>query len=523
MRIYQNLHYLVWGLVFVFPERSAATALDDYVAFPDSNYSYVQVGDSEFDLFTLSSGYILELTSQAWRDSTEVNHVLWKHYVTIVVPEWDWLLGDTKDTAIVLIDDGNNTDPVPEIDQTYRELAAGTRSVVVAISAVPNQPLQFMDETEPRVEDEIIAYSWNKFLNGGDERWIVQLPMVKSVVACMDAVQSFVGNEVYDTKTINGFVLTGGSKRAWTAWLTAAVDYRVTGLAPIVGDLLNMKRSFPHHWATYGFWAEALAPYEEMGIFDRLATPEGAALLKIVDPFEYVDRLTIPKFIVNSAGDDFFVPDTIQYYIDGLLGETYLRHVPNTDHYLTGAFEDILNSLVPYYDAFLNDEPRPVYDWWLLDDGSILVQVIDQPKAVNLWLATNPDARDFRLVTIGKAWASAPLTDLGEGLYVAWVEPPETGWTAFFVELVYESSFQNPGEFDYRFTTEMRILPETLPYEGDWNHDRMTDVQDLAILVNVWLTNNPYMDLVPRRTGDGVVDYQELTLLGKHWLEGTSK
>lgn len=519
-RVCQYFHYFVFGLFFVFPESAAGTALDDYVAIPDSNYSYVQVGEASFDPSTFTSGYILELTSQGWRDSTEVDRVLWKHWVTIVVPEWDGLLGDTKDTAMVVIDDGNNTDPAPEIDPAYRALAAGTRSVIAAVSGVPNQPLQFSDELAPRMEDEIIAYSWDKFLNGGDAHWPVQLPMVKSVVRCMDAVQSFVGNEADETKTIEHFMLVGGSKRAWTAWLTAAVDQRVTGIAPIVGDLLNMKRSFAHHWATYGFWAEALRPYEEMGIFDRLATPEGAALLEIVDPFEYVDRLSIPKFIVNSAGDDFFVPDSIQYYIDGLSGETYLRHVPNTDHFLTGAFEDILSSVVAYYDAFLNGDPRPAYRWWLLDEGAIVVEAIDQPKAVNLWQATNPEARDFRLVTIGPAWVSTPLADLGEGFYVARVDEPESGWTALFVELVYESPFVGPDDFDYHFTTEMRILPETLPYEGDWNRDGMTDALDLAVLSDVWLSDNSYMDLVPRRTGDGIVDFREFRLLGRHWLEG---
>jgi PhoPQ-activated pathogenicity-related protein len=513
-------HRMVLGLLCVFCGSAGGTALDDYVAEPDSNYSYVQVGEDSFDWGTLTRGYTLELTSQVWRNSSEVDRVVWKHWVTIVVPEWDWLLGDTKDTAMVVIDDGYNTDPAPAIDPSYRDLAAGTRSVIAAISAVPNQPLRFADESKGRIEDEIIAYSWDKFLEGGDAYWPVQLPMVKSVVRCMDTVQDFVGYYADETKRIDYFVLTGGSKRGWTAWLTAAVDFRVTGVAPIVSDLLNMKRSFAHHWATYGFWAEALGPYSEMGIFERFDRPRATELLEIVDPFEYVDRLTIPKFIVNSAGDDFFVPDSIQYYIDGLLGETYLRHVPNTDHYLTGAFEDVLSSLVAYYDAFLNDDARPVYWWWLLDDGSILVETIDEPKAVNLWQATNPEARDFRLVTIGPAWVSTPLADLGEGLYVAYLEPPESGWTAFFVELVYESPFQGAGEYDYHFTTEMRMLPEARPYEGDLNRDRATGIEDLAILSDAWLTDNGFMDLAPRRTGDGIVNFEELALLGKHWLEG---
>jgi len=509
--------WLTMGVCLALAATAGATALDDYVAAPDTNYSYVRVGSGVFDWSTLTRGYTLDLTSQAWRDSSEVDHVLWRHWVTIVVPEWDGLLGATKRTAMILINDGYNTDPAPAIDPAYRQLAAGTRSVLAVLSAVPNQPLRFSDESIPRSEDQIIAYSWSKYLDGGDAYWPVQLPMVKSVVRCMDAVQTFVGTQATEKKPIDHFVLAGGSKRAWTAWLTAAVDGRVTAITPIVGDLLNMKRSFPHHWASYGFWAQALRPYEDMGIFDRLGTGEGTALLDIVDPLAYVDRLDIPKFIVNSAGDDFFVPDSIQYYIDALPGETYLRHVPNTDHYLTGAYEDVLNGLVAYYDAFLNGTPRPRFEWALLEDGSIVVQTTDPPKAVNLWRATNPTARDFRRVTIGQAWTSSPPADLGGGLYVAAVPLPPTGWTAFFVELVYESPFQGAGQFDYHFTTEMRMLPETLPYEGDWNRDRKTNAHDLAALAALWLTDNPYMDRIPRRTGDGIIDFHELTLLLNAW------
>ena len=522
MRFHKCIYYLLFTLLIVFSKLATGTALDDYVAAPDSNYSYVQIGDPSFDLSTLTRGYTLELTSQGWRDSSEVDSVIWKHWITIVVPEWDWLLGPTKDTAMIIISGGSNMDPAPDVDPNFRELAAGTRSVVVGLSAIPNQPLQFSDETEPRSEDEIIAYSWDKFLEGGDAYWPVQLPMVKSVVRCMDTVQSFVGNEAVETKTIEYFVLTGGSKRGWTAWLTAAVDSRVTGIAPIVSDLLNMKRSFAHHWATYGFWAEALEPYEELGIFDRFDTPEATALLEIVDPFEYVDRLNLPKFIINSAGDDFFVTDSIQFYIDALFGETYLRHLPNTDHYLTDAFDDVLSSMVPYYDAFLNGDPRPEFSWFLEEAGSIRVETNDPPKAVNLWQATNSTMRDFRFVTIGLAWVRTTLADQGGGIYVGEVNEPETGWTAFFVELIYESPFQGPDEFDYHFTTEIRVLPEMLPYEGDLSRDRMTDILDLAILSDVWLTDNPYMDLVPRRTGDGIVNLDEFALIGRHWLEGTS-
>jgi PhoPQ-activated pathogenicity-related protein len=509
---------LVFALfaVLILPIQAKPTALDDYVAAPDFNYSYVEV-DSASDLLT--SAYTLELISQGWRDSSEVTPVVWTHWVTIYKPTFNLFI--TTDTAMLLINGGDNSDPLPPYDDQLRQLSLGTGSVIVVLSAVPNQPLQFSDEAAPRSEDEIIAYSWDKFLNGGDNNWPVQLPMVKSVVRCMDAVQDFIEVVTGGARQVNQFVLTGGSKRGWTAWLTAAVDpdNRVAAIAPIVSDLLNMKRSFAHHWAAYGFWADALWPYEELGIFDFFDTPRITQLLEIVDPFEYRDRLQMPKFIINSAGDDFFVMDSVQFYIDGLLGETYLRHVPNTDHYLTDAFDDVYNSMIPYYDAFLNNNPRPQFSWSLQQDGSVRIETIDTPKAVYLWQAGNPTTRDFRLITIGASWTSSPLTDQGGGVYIGQVAEPESGWTAFFVELIYESPFQDPDSYDYHFTTQMRVIPEILPFEADFNRDRATDILDLAILSQVWLTDNAYRDISPRRTGDGTVNLYDLGILALHWME----
>jgi PhoPQ-activated pathogenicity-related protein len=79
---------------------------------------------------------------------------------------------------------------------------------------------------------------------------------------------------------------------------------------------------------------------------------------------------------------------------------------------------------------------------------------------VNLWQATNPKARDFRLVSIGAAYEKSELKSDGDGVYVAKVKMPKEGWTAFFVELVYDSGEKVP----YKFTTQVHIVPDTLPH-----------------------------------------------------------
>ena len=49
-------------------------------------------------------------------------------------------------------------------------------------------------------------------------------------------------------------------------------------------------------------------------------------------PDWYRERFTMPKFIMNSAGDQYLLPDSSRFYFDDLPGEKYLRYVPNTDH-----------------------------------------------------------------------------------------------------------------------------------------------------------------------------------------------
>src|SRR3546814_3570930 len=115
-----------------------------------------------------------------------------------------------------------------------------------------------------------------------------------------------------------------------------------------------MVPSFKHHWGAYGFWAPAWRDYEEMEIMKWMGTPEFESLMKIEEPFEYRDRLTMPKFLINSAGDQFFLPDSAQFYYDQLLGKKFLRCVPNSDHSLKNT--DAVASLLVFYDAILKNK-----------------------------------------------------------------------------------------------------------------------------------------------------------------------
>ena len=427
------------------------TALDRYIATPDSSYGYTLVNTVKGDGQTT---FVLELTSQSWLTTNEVNRTVWKHWLLIVKPD---TVASTK--SLLFISGGSNDKPAPTAaDGNIVKVALATKSIVAELKMVPNQPLTFAGETKPRTEDGLIAYTWDKFLRTGDEKWPARLPMTKSAVRALDTVTAFCASPAGGGVKVDGFVVSGGSKRGWTAWTTAAVDKRVVAVIPIVIDMLNIEPSFKHHFEAYGFWAPAVGDYTAMNIMDWTGTPEYRKLMKIEEPYEYRDRLTLPKFIINATGDQFFLPDSAQFYFQNLPGTKYLRYVPNADHSLRGS--DAWLTLLACYEAILLDSPLPQFSWKLEKDGAIRVHSKTTPTEVKLWQATNPNARDFRLETLGPVWESTALSDQGHGVYVGRGTAPVRGWSAFFVELTYPGSTSTP----YKFTTQVRVLPDVVPY-----------------------------------------------------------
>ena len=230
------------------------TALDKYVAAPDTNYSYRVVNTIRGKDYTT---YILEMTSQAWLTTNEVDRPLWKHWLIIVRPD-----EVASPKALLFIGGGGNDGSPPKsADGNLVQIALATKSVVAELKMVPNQPLVFAGETEGRKEDSLIAYTWDKFLRTGDPKWPARLPMTKAAVRAMDTVTAFCASPEGGNVKVDGFVVAGGSKRGWTTWTTAAVDKRVVAIVPIVIDMLNIEPSMLHHYAAYGFWAPAIGDY----------------------------------------------------------------------------------------------------------------------------------------------------------------------------------------------------------------------------------------------------------------------
>jgi len=444
-----TLRLTVFTAVLAALALAEQTALDRYVAKPDPSFKWKLAGSIPCEGCTAQ---VLDMVSQNWRKPDEVSRTEWQHWVTVIRPE-----KVVSPIAVLFITGGsNNGRPPTRADGMLSAIAKEIQAVAVELRMVPNQPVRFPGDTRDRTEDSIIAYTWDKFLRGGDEEWPLRLPMTKAAVRAMDAVTAFAKSPEGGGITVDRFIVSGGSKRGWTTWTTGAVDKRVVAIAPLVIDCLNLEKSMMHHWRAYGFWAPAVGDYTAARIMDWMGSKENKALLKIEEPFEYRDRLTMPKYIVNASGDQFFLPDSSQFYSKELKGEKLLRYVPNADHSLRNS--DAPFGLTAFLQSVVSGKARPRYSWQVGKDGAIRVKTQDAPTEVRLWQASNPEARDFRLQTIGAKWKSEKIEAV-DGVYVGRAPRPEKGFTAYFVELTYPA-----GKYPLKLTTDVKVVPDIYPH-----------------------------------------------------------
>ena len=448
--------------VFVF---SACLFILSGCTSPHNNHmkDYVYKADPAFryevaETFTAEgwTEYRVKMVSGTWLTKQEVNHTEWWHWVTIVVPD-----EVTETEALMVIGGGSTKDKEPQpANELLVQAAVGTKSIIAEISNIPFQPLNYVgDEKDDRTEDDLIAYGWRQYLEGGakdkDVKWLARLPMTRAVVRAMDVVQEISADF---SKPIDSFVVAGASKRGWTTWTTAIVDDRVIAIIPVVIDMLNVEPSFNHHWRCYGEWSPAINDYINEGIMSWTGSEEYARLMELVEPYSFIDQLTLPKFLINATGDEFFITDSWQFYWDDLVGDKYIQYVPNANHGLNGTYN--LGSLVAFYNAVITESAIPKVDWSVSADSIYLEVHSDADYKVTKWEAVNENARDFRVPVIGKVWKDLELSKTPDNQYAIHFSAPENGYKAGLLEIVFDSGTEVP----FTFTTGTVVTPNTYPF-----------------------------------------------------------
>jgi PhoPQ-activated pathogenicity-related protein len=409
---------LLAALIISFSSSLNAQPLERYLAQVDSSYRWQLVADTQVSSLRRLQ---LSLTSQTWRE------IKWQHDVQIVVP----VALRAPTTAFLFVSgSGDGTKELPMLDQIAQSLGI----VAIILKDVPNQPL-----FENLKEDALVAYSFDRYVKTGDESWPVIFPMVKSVQRAMDAAQAVLKEKGIAAPT--SFIVVGASKRGWTTWLTAAVDTRVLAIAPMVFDMLNMREQVQLAAASYGAQSEKIRNYTELGLVDRIDEPRTAALRSWVDPFEYLERLKLPKLVLLGSNDPYWVVDSVNLYYSKLKGSTLLHYSPNAGHHLPEAAYATLRAWIA---RLLAQAPLPQLHWELkLEKHSQLAAFTvkaNEPFSAQLWTAEQPK-RDFREAQ----WKSRSIGGTSQSELGIEIARPEQGFRAFFVQLEFKSQPGQPG------------------------------------------------------------------------------
>lgn len=396
---------------------AALADLDAYVKAPDPTYSWKAVNHCDSDL---GAAYHLDLISQTWQGAR------WRHALQIFEPK------ELKHEDIVLlfITGGNNREDPPETSDAVvgfsLALACGAR--VAVLSQVPNQPLM-----GGRTEDDLIAETLLKYLETKDETYPLLFPMAKSVVRAMDAIQEWTAKQ--KKPVVVRFVVSGASKRGWTTWMSSAVDPRIVAIAPMVIPTLNMPAQTKHQIEVWGKYSEQIADYTERGLVEKVETPDGERLWKMIDPYTYRDRITIPKLIINSTNDRYWTLDSLNVFWDDLSGPKYVLYLPNDGHGMTERRQWAVNGVGALFRHVATNREMPKV-WWRHtdgDDGSLVLSLNADPtpKSATLW-STRADTRDFREAK----WTSSPMSKNKH--YIGSIPRSKEGHAALFGDLTFE-------------------------------------------------------------------------------------
>ena len=415
-------------------------ALASYVARSDKSLAWRQVDAGKVG----TADYVeYVLTSQTWRG------IEWKHQLFILRPA---NMPRDERHALLFVHGGRwkpeydgerGRTQLPSEALLFARLAESIHAPVGVLRQVPFAPMF------DRTEDALIAYTFDQYLQTGEKDWPLLLPMVKSAVRAMDAMQSIV-RERWGAP-LDSFTVSGASKRGWTAWLTAAVDKRVMAVAPMVIDVLNMGAQMDHQRETWGEVSEEIRDYAALDLPSRLKTERGQELLAMVDPFSYRQQLTRPKMILLSTNDRYWPLDALKLYWSELPEPKRVLYVPNQGHGLRDA-ERVIGGVSAVHRYAAAGKPMPETTWsFASSPGELKVQVKADREArkVLVWSAQSP-TQDFREAR----WTARQCTkEKGIEGYACTATRGTVGYTAVFAE----TSFGDEGKLPFSTTTTVCI------------------------------------------------------------------
>jgi PhoPQ-activated pathogenicity-related protein len=412
----------------------AQADLAQYIARPEPGYHWDKGTETQQGFVTVTD---LKLRSQVWRGIPWDHTVRVFHPVTVKYPK----------TAFLFITGGN---PGQEETQLGVLLASSFQAPIALLYQIPNQPL-----FDGKSEDDLIAHTFAEYLKSGDDTWPLLEPMTKSAVKAMDALQAFSDQEW--KQKIEGFVVSGASKRGWTTYLTGASDLRVKAIAPMVFNNLKFSAQMPRQLALWGKYSEQIEDYTRRGLQQQMTSERGRQLTRIVDPWFYRDRLKMPKLLIHGANDRYWATDATSLFWNDLSGEKSLLTVPNSGHGLEDRAR-VVATLTSFFHHVAGSRSFPTLTCRNATEAKqrkLRLTTTEKPTEARLWVAHSA-TMDFR----DSKWESSPMRADGDA-YVADITVPETGGIAWFCEAV----FTGPSG-SYTLSTPSHVAPDPSSTSG---------------------------------------------------------
>lgn len=443
--------------------------VEKYVKFDDGSFTWGVRGEpepGETNGVRYNIVYVT-LSSQAWM-AKESGKNAWYHSLAVIVPESLTTKSKQAGHAIVFIEKGLHP-------KTAVEMATRTGAMAVVIADVPNKVnFPMMGKTDMHEED-LKAWSWHQFASDASHpEWPIEMPDVKAVVRAMDATVALTkeAGALTNMPKVDRFILTGHSKRGMAAWMAGAVDRRVEAIIPL--DIsLNLQGSGEEQVQDYGGIPPRALPYRNEGALNMTLEQKNRSFA-IIDPLNYISRLTMPKMAMFAGKDEFFPPDVTRTWWGSVPDPKTLYVFGNSWHRpfdLEGERGNPMNKYFDTAEAFVSGlllgKPIPEIKWTIdSKTGAINVKQVSEhtPTSVKLWSAQTAGGsrRDFRSATWKETGDLSPLSN-GDGL--AWgASIPAQGsrWIGFYIAFEYEAP--RPGGSPIRMTTEVSVVPNTRPF-----------------------------------------------------------
>ena len=160
--------------------------------------------------------------------------------------------------------------------------------------------------------------------------------------------------------------------------------------------------------------------------------------------------------IFIGTKDEYWPVDAIRHYLDDISGKNFIHYVPNACHGLGGG-EQALKALSAFFGRTMSWGPYPLCNRRLAEnEEGLSLSVETSPKELLgalLWTADSDD-RDFR----DETWNSKDLDAPNQKDFEVFVNFPESGYRAFYLDLIYP----DPNRGEYTKSTMMFVTNDSL-------------------------------------------------------------